>query len=180
MTFFLELSICPISNSCHISYEIVHNQKVFIFQKNNIEMGFYASFASSIKKIDILIIALIILIAIILAITFFLIKKKKTSKEKKLIKSGSKYLRKIEKIKSGKLSNEKKLHSLGETARRFFGEYLKINSNATYEELKALLENKRKAKMAEFCSKISYYLYSGAEIKKEELESLFKDFEGMI
>lgn len=133
------------------------------------------------NKIIILIIvlALLIIVAIILAILNRRLKKRiifKEVKEEKEI-----FLRnEIANLRASKKSNEALLNSINSFAKNFFKEAFLINQNLDYLELRDIFTQKEQPKIALFCHKMLQALYSGGNIRKEEIDKLVDDLEKII
>ena len=115
----------------------------------------------------ILYLSVILVLLIIFAITLRLNPKIKQKQEKK-----------VEKIK---LENNLKhpreaLIKLNLLSKKFFKEYLHEHAELTFKEIAENLKKKRRFEYIDFCDKMDLALYSGREIKPQEVKELIEEF----
>ena len=86
----------------------------------------------------------------------------------------------LNELKNSGKSPEILLNSIDLFARNFFIENFKLNPSSDYAEMKRIFREKKKNKAAIFCHKILEILYAGERIKKERINDLLNDLEGII
>lgn len=130
------------------------------------------NFSDPKTKLIIFIICLVIIVLLIIFIaTLYKLRKIRRGKKE--------YSEKEVDFEKTTRNPKKELVLLDKTARGFFSEYLKTESKMTYGEIEKKLREKRKHYWAGFCQKMSYCLYSGKEVKKEEILDLKTQFKNI-
>lgn len=133
-------------------------------------------------KIKLLILVGFLILAILAILIFILIHKIKERKIR-VVKEEQEEpedinLLKIKKLKTNRKNPREDLLSLKNIVRDYLKEhYSNINAQASLGETAKNLREKNKTKFADFCDKISYYLYSGEEITKQNIDNLINEFE---
>jgi uncharacterized protein YeeX (DUF496 family) len=113
------------------------------------------------------------IIAIILFIILLALKRKRHSHETKQSKEAfNKIKGKDKKVESPRES----LEHLNKLSKDFLRNYLKLKSELTYSEIAEILRQKKDYVLADFCDRLDSYLYSGKEIKKEEVLAMINQF----
>lgn len=121
---------------------------------------------------DIITILLIVIAIILLILLYFIKKAKKNHKHKESLE----VLRKIKGTTKRVETPEESLAHLNKLALDFFKNYLKIKHEITFVEIAEILKAKKEYKLAEFCDKMEYNLYSGSQVNKKRVLSLIEEF----
>ena len=133
--------------------------------KWDIIFGFFDSLEIKIKIAIILFLLVLIILIIIAIIKIISLAKNRKRKEK-----NKKGLKKIEK------NPKENLYLFDKKIKNYFKNYLKLESNLGYVELAEKLKEKNKPDLANFCQKMNYALYSGKEVKEEDIKNLKSHF----
>lgn len=132
-------------------------------------------------KIVFLIVFLLVLIvfAIILFVIHNRLNKKVIIKEKKYQEQGM-LVKQIQDLKTSQKSPEFLLSSINFIARDFFKDTFWINKALDYSEIRDIFQKKNKSHIAYFCSLMLEVLYSGSNVKREEINRLILSLENII
>ena len=118
-------------------------------------------------------IALAILFILILALIFTFVLNKKFKKRKTGTKN---HLKKI-KNKKTNITVQEQLIFLDKRVKEFFKTKTNEHKKLTYTEIIKELKQKNNMAPIPFCKKMNYYLYSGKNITKKDVENLENHFE---
>ncbi len=133
------------------------------------------------NKIIILIAVLVVLITVAIILTIMNKRLKKKVIFKEIKEEREVFLRKeIANLRASKKSNEILLNSINSYARNFFRDAFLINQNLDYLELRDIFAQKDQPKIALFCHKMLQTLYSGGNIKKENIDELVDSLEKVV
>ena len=134
-------------------------------------------FGSIYKNLGIkLSIALAILFIFILVLIFIFITNKKFKKRGKRKAGIKNHLKKIKEQKTN-ITVQEQLISLDKRVKEFFKTKANENKKLTYTEIIKELKQKNNTSPISFCKKMNYYLYSGKNITKRDVENLEYHFE---
>ncbi len=118
-------------------------------------------------------IALAVLFIFILVLIFIFVTNKKFKKRKAGMKNHFKKM-KNEKIN---MTTQEQLIFLDKRVKSFFKTKANENKKLTYTEIIKELKQKNNTSPISFCKKMNYYLYSGKNITKKDVEDLEYHFE---
>jgi len=125
-------------------------------------------------------ITLTVLLMLVLALVPIILRIKQLNREEKKGKEKREFLENSIKLEGKASTPEESLITLNHISKKFFKEYLNEKKEMTYLEMAEKLKNKKDSKMAEFCKKIDYFLYSGAKINKEDALKMINDFSEIV
>ena len=127
-----------------------------------------------------LILILTILSVLVLALLFILLRIRQLNREEKMEKEKKEILEKSIKLEGKASTPEESLIILNNISKKFFKEYLHEKKEMTYLEMAEKLKSKKYQKMAEFCEKMDYLLYSGVKINREEALKMIDIFSEIV
>ena len=119
------------------------------------------------------------LVVIILIVVMWFLYNKNKKIARKLISEKirfSRYKTGVENLKKTQTTPKKDFETLNKYARAFFKEYLGLEYNLTYLELKAKFEKDKKPEYANFCKSMSDINYKGEKKNSEEVKGLINLF----
>jgi hypothetical protein len=122
---------------------------------------------------------LIILIIVLFILTKFFISSKKKRKTREKPEKNI-YLTKILRLKKAKKDSGKLSSEFSKIVKSFFIHQLNADSDITYGEIINKLRKENKKESAKICENILEYLYSGEQIKREQIMETINEFESII
>jgi len=128
----------------------------------------------------ILIIIPVVIIVLILALIFIFLRIRQLNQEEKKKKERREFLEKSIKLEGRAKTPKESLIMLRDISKKFFKDYFNENKERTYLEIAEKLKSKKEQKMAEFCEKMDYLIYSGAEISKENALEMINEFDSIV
>jgi len=120
-------------------------------------------------------IILLLLVVFILLLAWSFILKLKKKQDNKELKTDTTKNTNIKKIKDSR----KLLYEVNKLTRKFFKDYLNLKNELTYSELSKILRERRENRMADYCDRLDYYLYSGSKRTIEEVKVLLEQFKAI-
>lgn len=128
-------------------------------------------------KLTILVSVVLILIITMIVLTILQRRMRKKLISKKALEYKSNTLiQKIEKLKNSKKSPKATLITLDRLARNYFMEVYRFRKSIEYSDMIHFFTGKDKGKIIDFCKQMLKSLYSGQEIRREDLDQLVADF----
>ena len=128
----------------------------------------------------IIIITPAVLLLLVLALVFILLRIRQLNREEKRGKEKREFLEKSIKLEGKASTPEESLITLNHISKKFFKEYLNEKKEMTYLEMAEKLKNKKDSKIAEFCKKMDYFLFSGTKITKEDAIKMVNEFSEIV
>jgi len=125
-------------------------------------------------------IILIVLLLLVIALVLVLLKMRQLNREVKVDKERREILEKSIKLEGKATTPKESLIILNNISKKFFKEYINEKKEITYLEMAEKLRTKKYQKMAEFCEKMDYFLYSGTEINKEDALKMINEFSEIV